>query len=66
MIQINSIEDLGKESLNANQALRIATSRKRFAVLSEQGLHLVNDLNRLIYEKLRSEDIHSVRVYQLK
>jgi hypothetical protein len=66
MIQINTFEDLGKESLNANQALRIATSRKRFAVMSEQGLHLVNDLNRLIYDKLRSEDVYSIRVYQLK
>lgn len=66
MLQINTFEDLSKESLNANQALRIATSRKRFAVISEQGLHLVNDLNRLIYEKLRSEDVHLVRVYQLK
>jgi len=66
MIHINTFEDLSKESLNANQALRIATSRKRYAVMSEQGLHLVNDLNRLIYEKLRSEDVHSVRVYQLK
>jgi len=66
MIHINTFEDLNKESLNANQALRIATSRKRFAVMSEQGLHLVNDLNRLIYEKLRSEDVYSIRVYQLK
>jgi hypothetical protein len=66
MIQINTFEDLSNESLNANQALRIATSRKRFAVISEQGLHLVNDLNRLIYDKLRAEDVYSIRVYQLK
>lgn len=66
MIQINTFEDLQKESLNANQALRIATSRKRFAVISDNGLHLVNDLNRLICDKLRSEDVHLVRVYQLK
>lgn len=66
MLRINTFEELKNESLNANQAFRIATTRKRFAVMSEYGLHLVNDLNRLIYDKLRTEDVHTIRVYQLR
>jgi hypothetical protein len=66
MLLIQDKTQLNKADINIKQALRIETSRKRFAVLHGDKLHLVNDLNRLVFDTLRGQDLYSVEVYQLR
>ena len=66
MLLIQDKTQLNKAEINIKQALRIETSRKRFAVLSGEKLHLVNELERLIFDTLRAEDLYNVEVYQLR
>lgn len=66
MIQIKTYEQIEQRNCTAKEALRIATTRKRFAVFSYNTLHLVNDLNRLIYDKLRADEIAEIDIYQLR
>jgi hypothetical protein len=57
---------LNKADINIKQALRIEASRKRFAVINGDKLHLVNDLNRLVFDTLRGDELYNVEVYQLR
>ena len=66
MIHIKTFEQLPQRNCTAKDALRIATTRKRFAVFTLESLHLVNDLNRLIYDKLRADEITEIDIYQLR
>ena len=66
MLLIQDRTQLNKADINIKQALRIKTSRKRFAVINGDKLHLVNDLNRLVFDTLRGEDLYNVEVYQLR
>jgi hypothetical protein len=66
MLLIQDKAQLNKADINIKQALRIEASRKRFAVISGDKLHLVNDLNRLVFDTLRSDDLYNVEVYQLR
>lgn len=64
-LPIKDETELNRAELNIRQALRIANSRKRYAVINGQKLHLVDDLNRLIFDTLRSDDLYDIEIYQI-
>lgn len=64
-LPIKDEQELNRAELNIRQALRIAKSRKRYAVINGQKLHLVDDLNRLIFDTLRSDDLYDIDIYQI-
>ena len=66
MLLIQDKTQLNKADINIKQALRIEASRKRFAVINGDKLHLVNNLDRLVFDTLSKEDLYSVEVYQLR
>jgi hypothetical protein len=66
MLLIQDKTQLNKADINIKQALRIEASRKRYAVLNGDKLHLVNDLERLIFDTLSTQDLYNVEVYQLR
>jgi len=65
-LPIRDEKELNKADIDIRQALRIAKSRKRYAVLNGDNLHLVNDLERLIFDTLRAENLYQIEVYQLR
>jgi hypothetical protein len=65
-LPIRDEKELNKADINIRQSLRIAKSRKRYAVLNGDNLHLVDDLERLIFDTLRAEDLYNVEIYQLR
>jgi hypothetical protein len=66
MLMILDKSQLNKAEINIKQALRIEASRKRFAVLHGEKLHLVNNLDRLIFDTLKASNLYSIEVYQLR
>ena len=66
MLMIQDKAQLNKADINIKQALRIEASRKRFAVINGDKLHLVDDLERLVFDTLKREDLYNVEVYQLR
>jgi hypothetical protein len=66
MLMIQDKAQLNKADINIKQALRIEASRKRFAVIDGEKLHLVNDLDRLIFDTLKASNLYSIEVYQLR
>lgn len=64
-LPIKDEQELNRAELNIRQALRIAKSRKRYAVINGGKLHLVDDLNRLIFDTLRSDDLYDIEIYQI-
>ena len=66
MLLIQDKTQLNKADINIKQALRIEASRKRYAVLNGDKLHLVNDLERLVFDTLSTQDLYNVEVYQLR
>ena len=66
MLFIQDKTQLNKAEINIRQALRIEMSRKRFAVLNGEKLHLVDNLERLIFDTLKDENLYSIEVYQLR
>ena len=66
MLLIQDKTQLNKADINIKQALRIETSTKRFAVINGDKLHLVNNLERLIFDTLKAQDLYNVEVYQLR
>lgn len=66
MLLIQDYTQLNKAEINIKQALRIQASRKRYAVINGDKLHLVDDLERLIFDTLRGKDLYNIDVYQLR
>jgi hypothetical protein len=66
MLLIRDKAQLNKAEINIKQALRIEASRKRFAVLHGEKLHLVNNLDRLIFDTLKASNLYFIEVYQLR
>ena len=66
MLFIQDKTQLNKAEINIRQALRIEMSRKKFAVLNGDKLHLVDNLERLIFDTLKAENLYSIEVYQLR
>lgn len=66
-LPIQDHTQLNKADIDIRQALRIARSRKKYAVVHIGELHLVNDLDRLIFDKLREDDyLYDIEIYQLR
>lgn len=66
MLLILDKTQLNRADINIKQALRIETSRKRFAVINGEKLHLVDNLERLIFDTLKAENLYQIEVYQLR
>jgi len=65
MFSILDLEQLQEQELTIKQRLRIFKSRKKFAVFVEDKLYLVNDLERLFFDRLRGENIYNALVYEI-
>ena len=65
MFNILDLEQLENHELTIKQRLRIFKSRKKFAVFVDENLYLVNDLERLFFDRLRSENIYNALVYEI-
>lgn len=66
MIQIKTFEELDNFEITIKQRLRIMKTRKQYAVFIHDKLHLVDDLERLFFDRLRSENIYQAQVFQLR
>lgn len=66
MLNILSIEHLDYQEMTIKQRLRITRTRKTFAVFVGDDLYLVNDLERLFFDRLKAENIYNALIYQLK
>ena len=66
MLLIQDKTQLNKAEINIKQALRIETSRKKFAVINGDKLHLVDNLERLIFDTLKADNLYDVEVYRLR
>ena len=66
MLLIQDRTQLSKANINIKQALRIEATRKRFAVIDGDKLHLVNNLDRLIFDTLKASNLYNIEVYQLR
>lgn len=58
--------EIERAELKAGQILRIDKTRKKFAVICCDCLHLVNNLDRLIYDTLKDENRYAIDIYQLR
>lgn len=65
-LPIKDCTELDKADLNLRDAIRIAKTRKRYAVINEDKLHLVDDLNRLVFDTLKHSQLYGIEVYQLR
>lgn len=66
MIQIKTFEELDSLEITIKQRLRVMKTRKQFAVFVDENLYLVNDLERLFFDRLRSKNIYQAQVFQLR
>lgn len=66
MINILDSKQLDNQEMTIKQRLRLSRTRKAFAVFVGDKLHLVDDLDRLFFDRLRAENIYNALIYQLK
>lgn len=66
MFNILDVEQLENHELTIKQRLRIFKSRKQYAIFIDDKLYLVNDIDRLFFDRLRHENIYNAIVYQLR
>lgn len=66
MFNILDLEQLQEQELTIKQRLRIFKSRKKYAIFVDDKLYLVNDIDRLFFDRLRHENIYNAIVYQLR
>ena len=66
MLNILDLQQLDAHEMTIRQRLRIAKTRKAFAVFVGDDLYLVNDLERLFFDRLKAENIYNALIYQLR
>ena len=66
MFNILDPQQLDHHEMTIKQRFRISRTRKAFAVFIDDNLHLVDDLERLFFDRLRAENIYNAQIYQLK
>lgn len=66
MINITHRKELLSEDLTIKDQIRISRSKKDFAVIVNDRLYLVNDIDRLFLDRLRHENYSHARIYYLK
>lgn len=65
MLNILDAHQLTSQEMTIKDRLRLMKTRKRFAVFVDDKMHLVDDLERLFFDRLRSSNIYDAVVYQL-
>ena len=65
MFSILDNTQLAEQELTIKQRLRILKSRKKYAVICLDTIYLVNDLERLFFDRLRDENIYKALVYEI-
>jgi len=65
-LPIKDFTQLNRADLNIRQAIRINRTRKKYAIINGDKLHLVNNLDRFIFDTLDSKDLYNIEIYQLK
>jgi len=65
-LPIKDFTQLDQADLNIRQALRINRTRKKYAVINGDKLHLINNLDRFIFDTLAAKDLYNIEIYQLK
>ena len=66
MFNILDSTELENAEITIKQRLRILKSRKKYAVICMDNLYLVNDLERLFFDRLRAQNIYNAIVFQLR
>lgn len=66
MINITHRKELLNEDLNMKDQIRISRSKKDYAVIVNDRLYLVNDIDRLFLDRLKHERYSHARIYYLK
>lgn len=66
MLNILDLQQLDNHEMTIKQRFRITRTRKSFAVFVGDDLYLVNDLERLFFDRLRAENIYNALIYQLR
>lgn len=66
MFNILDKAELERAELTIKDRLRVIKSRKQFAVITQDKLYLVNDIDRLFFDRLKSQNIYNATIYQLK
>jgi hypothetical protein len=66
MLTILDAHQLTSQDMTVKDRLRLMKTRKRFAVFVDDKLHLVDDLERLFFDRLRSSNVYDAMVYQLR
>ena len=66
LIPIKSKDQLFLDSsFTLKDIIRIARTRKSYAVYVGKKLHLVNDIDRLFLDRLKANDIYKATIYHL-
>lgn len=66
MINFEHRKELISEGLTMKDQLRVTRSKKDFAVIVNDRLYLVNDIDRLFTDRLRHLNYSTARIYYLK
>ena len=66
MLTILDANELDNKEMTIKQRFRISRTRKAYAVFIDDTLYLVNDLERLFFDRLRAENIYNALIYQLR
>ena len=66
MFNILDVEQLQYQEMTIKQRLRIFKSRKQYAIFIDDKLYLVNNIDRLFFDRLKHENIYNAIVYQLR
>lgn len=66
MFSILDLQQLDEREITIKQRIRIFKSRKKYAIFVDDNLHLVNDIDRLFFDRLRAENIYNATIYQLR
>lgn len=67
LIPIRSKNELFLDSsFKLTHLIRIARTRKQYAVFVGKKLHLVNDIDRLFLDRLKAQDIYKATIYNLR
>lgn len=62
---IKTLRDVNPNDITSAQALRIFTTKKRFAVIAFGKLHLTNDAKRLVMERYRIDEAIDISIFDL-
>ena len=62
---IKTLRDIDPNQLTSAQALRIFSTKKKYAVIAFGKLHLTNDAKRLVMDRYRIDEAIDISIYDL-